>query len=86
MGLFRLLTFILVVIVAWSMIKNYRALVAKSENNSEKAQIPVREKMVKCEFCSIHIPKEEAIAGSDSDGEYWFCTPDHKASFNQRDP
>ncbi len=48
MILFRLLTFLLVVIVAWRMIKNYRATVAKRENNIEKAKISVREKMVKC--------------------------------------
>jgi uncharacterized protein len=85
MGLFRLLTFILVVIVAWRMIKNYRAAVAKRDNNSENPKISVREKMVKCEICDIHLPKEDAIAGdSNSDDECWFCSPEHKESFKRQ--
>lgn len=89
MGLFRLLTFILVVIVAWRMIKNYQTKVAKRESNSEKAKISVREKMVKCEMCDIHLPKEDAIAGDnsgdDGDSGIWFCTPEHKKSFKRQD-
>ena len=85
MGLFRLLTFILVVLVAWRMIKNYRATVAKRENNSDTAKIPVREKMVKCEVCDVHLPKEEAIIARDGDSDYWFCTPEHRDSFKQQD-
>lgn len=88
MGLFRLLTFILIAFVAWRMIKNYRSAVAKRDNNLEKAKIFVREKMVKCEVCDIHLPKEDAIAGdtseNDSEVEYWFCTPEHKESFKQQ--
>jgi hypothetical protein len=89
MGLFRLLTFILVVIVAWRMIKNYRAAVAKRDSNIEKAKISVREKMVKCEMCDIHLPKEDAVAGGNSgsdngDHEYWFCSPEHKETFNRQ--
>lgn len=88
MGLFRLLTFILVVIVAWRMIKNYRAAVAKRDNNSENPKISVREKMVKCEVCNIHLPKEDAIAGdasdSNSDDGNWFCSPEHKESFKRQ--
>ncbi len=89
MGLFRLLTFILVAIVAWRMIKNYQSTVAKRDSNSEKAKISVREKMVKCEMCDIHLPKEDAIAGDNSDNvsdsELWFCTPEHKESFKRQD-
>lgn len=86
MGLFRLLTFILVVIVVWRMIKNYRAAVAKRDNHTENQKISVREKMVKCEVCDIHLPKEDAIAGgaSDSDDGNWFCSPEHKESFKRQ--
>ncbi|MDG2089572.1 MAG: PP0621 family protein [Gammaproteobacteria bacterium] len=84
MGLFRLLTFILVAFIAWRMIKNYQTKVSTRENESEKVKIPVREKMVKCEICDIHLPKEEAISFKDADAEYWFCTPEHKETFNQQ--
>tara|TARA_R100001163_G_C5037988_1_gene176790 strand:- start:964 stop:1203 length:240 start_codon:yes stop_codon:yes gene_type:complete len=76
MGLFRLLTFILVVLVAWRMIKNYQAKV-KADRPQKK--IPVREKIVKCEYCTTHIPEDEAIA----DGEIWFCKQEHKELFYQ---
>ncbi|MBN4075372.1 MAG: hypothetical protein COA71_03505 [SAR86 cluster bacterium] len=83
MGLFRLLTFILVAWIVWRMIKNYQVKLGRRTTKAEKEKIPVRQKIVKCEFCSIHIPQEEAIAGNDSN--YWFCTPEHKSSFNQQD-
>jgi YHS domain-containing protein len=89
MGLFRLLTFILIAIVAWRMIKNYQRATAKKDSSSEKAKISVREKMVKCEICNIHLPKEEAIAGDingdNNDSEYWFCSPEHKETFKLQD-
>lgn len=84
MGLFRLLTFILVIIVAWRMIKNYQAKLSTKENSAENAKIPVREKMVKCEICDVHLPKEEAINLTIDGTEYWFCTPEHKDNFNQQ--
>lgn len=77
MGLFRLLTFILVVFIAWRMIKNYQAKLARSKQNRERAEIPVQEKMVKCAYCSTHIPEHEAIA----DGDQWFCSQEHKDLF-----
>ncbi len=80
MGLFRLLTFILVVIIAWRMIKNYQISAGKRGKNLEKAKILDREKMVKCEYCSTHIPEEEAI----NDEKYWFCTSEHRESFKQQ--
>lgn len=84
MGLFRLLTFILVVMVAWRMIKIYQAKTLKREQNSDKAKISVREKMVKCELCDVHLPSEEAIIVKNGDTDYYFCTPEHKDSFNQQ--
>ena len=67
------------------MIKNYQAKVSKRKKNSEKTKISIRERMVKCEICEIHLPKEEAIEFKDADAEYWFCTPEHKNTFNQQD-
>lgn len=66
------------------MIKNYQVKTSSREQNSEKAKISVREKMVKCEICDVHIPSEEAIIVKDGDTEYCFCTPEHKDSFNQQ--
>ncbi len=83
MGLFRLLTFILVVLVAWRMIKNYQASLARRSSHAEPEKVLVREKIVKCELCDIHIPREEAIAGNRD--EVWFCSQEHKNSFKQKD-
>ncbi|MGA1742211.1 MAG: PP0621 family protein [Pseudohongiellaceae bacterium] len=85
MGLFRLLTFILVVIVAWRMIKNYQKTVVKRDKKSEQSKIPVREKMVKCELCDVHLPQEDAIGLKDNGQEYWFCSSAHRNSFKQQD-
>ena len=84
MGLFRLLTFILVIFVAWRMIRNYQAKISRSESNSAKDKILVREKMVKCEMCDVHLPADEAITVKNGDTKYCFCTPEHKDSFNQQ--
>lgn len=81
MGLFRLLTIALIALVVWHMIKNYKAKVARNAAKSDKVKIPVREKMVKCEYCSIHLPQDEAIA----EGEHWFCKPEHKRLFKSQD-
>lgn len=85
MGLFRLLTFILVVLVAWRMIKNYQKTLAKKQKKSAQSKIPVREKMVKCELCDIHLPQEDALSIKENDREYWFCSQEHKNSFKQQD-
>ena len=85
MGLFRILTFILVVIVAWRMLKNYQKTLAKRKKKSEQSKIPVREKIIKCEWCDIHIPQDEAINFKDNDKEYWFCSSEHKNLFIQQD-
>lgn len=71
MGLFRLITFILIVLVAWHMIKNYQA---KVKANKPKPKLSVRERVVKCEYCSTHIPEEQAI----KDAELYFCGQEHK--------
>lgn len=71
MGLFRLITFILIVLVAWHMFKNYQA---KVRANKPKPKLAVRERIVKCEYCSTHIPEEQAI----KDGDHHFCGQEHK--------
>ncbi len=75
MGLFRLITFVLIVLVAWRMIKNYQA---KLKADAPKPKITSRERIVKCEYCATHIPEEDAI----TEGSLYFCCQDHKERYN----
>jgi uncharacterized protein len=74
MGLFRLLTFILIILIAWRMIKNYQA---KLKTDVPKPKITARERVVKCEYCATHIPEEDAI----NEDSLYFCCQDHKERF-----
>ena len=75
MGLIRLLVFVLAAWVAWKMFQNYKTKQARLRHEREKALS--RERMVKCEYCQVHLPESSAVAHE----EYWFCSSQHKARF-----
>ncbi len=78
MGLFRLITIILVALIIWRTVKNYQAKKAAAK---PKAKISVKEKMVKCEYCSVHIPEADAVTA----GKLWFCNTQHRELYEQGD-
>jgi len=77
MGLVRLVVFILVMLVIWRMIKNYQA---KKSVNKASPKALAKEKMVMCEYCSVHLPQAEALEESNK----WFCNQQHKALYLQQ--
>ncbi|MDT8399563.1 MAG: PP0621 family protein [Pseudomonadales bacterium] len=75
MGLIRLLTFALVIWLLWGMVKNYQA--RKKATHQHNKATAGKEKMVKCQQCSVHLPKTQAQRFQDN----WFCSEQHKQRF-----
>jgi len=77
MGIFRLLTILLVAWLVYALYKRY--LKARSQNQSAK-KIKNSEKVVKCEHCKTHVPEHEAIIDK---GRY-YCSEEHKRISNDQ--
>ena len=80
MGLIRLAIFLIVAWLLWRVIKSYQIKLAKKTNNKPAGNLE-KDQMVKCEYCSVHIPSNSAI---ESHGK-WYCNEKHRqlASGNQ---
>lgn len=78
MALIRLISFALIAWLLWRMFKNYQN---QKANTTRKTKILEQKKMVKCQFCSLHIPKQEAISYNDS----WFCNMAHQNQYLKED-
>lgn len=77
MGIFRLLTILLIAWLVYALYKRY--VKARSQNlTSKKSKNP--EKIVKCEHCATHIPEHEAII----DKERYYCSEEHKRISNNQ--
>jgi uncharacterized protein len=70
----KLLTLILVIVVAW-----WLTMGSRRRNASRKAPRAVpratpEQKMVKCNYCGLYLPQSEAIAEADK----FFCCAEHR--------
>lgn len=66
----KILLLILVGLVVYALIRNYRRSLDKPATAHEHTV----EDMVKCAHCGVNLPRSEAIY---TGGEF-FCTPEHK--------
>ncbi len=73
MNLFRLLTWLLVIWIFWFMIRNYLA----KETRKKPAKPALPQKIVQCQYCSVHTPESEAIQHD----TLWFCSQSHVQSY-----
>jgi uncharacterized protein len=76
MGLARLITFLLVGWIAWSM---YRKYLAATRRSSRKEQLQGKN-FVQCRFCKVHLPEQDAIA----DGDAWYCCKAHQQAWLEK--
>ncbi len=77
MGIFRLLTILL---IAWLVYALYKRYIKKKSKNLQPRKNRKPEKIVKCEHCATHIPEHEAIVDK---GRY-YCSEEHKRISNQQ--
>ncbi|HEY0962691.1 MAG TPA: PP0621 family protein [Pseudomonadales bacterium] len=76
MGLVRFIILLLVLGVAWFVVKNYlRKQALRGSTRNGKPQIAG--KIVRCKQCNVHLPETEAIR----EGEEWFCTQEHRQAW-----
>lgn len=82
MGLIRFIFVLLVLGVAWFVVKNYlrrKAMHAQRVRaRNEPPQIAGR--IVRCKHCDIHLPESEAVR----DGDDWFCSQAHRQAWQAR--
>lgn len=71
MGLIRLLLVILLIWVAWRLLRGVITGSGNSPQNSNPGSNPTR--MVKCSQCGVHLPEQEAIQRD----EHFFCGRPH---------
>lgn len=74
----RLLSLVLLLWMAWVMIKsflNQQRWRAESRRDAERSL--ESGKIVKCRHCSVHLPEREALE-RDAD---WFCSREHIQAF-----
>lgn len=57
-----------------------RGLRRRSKDDSERAEPPGTEDMVRCARCGVHLPRGESVVS----GQKFFCSPGHEREF--RDP
>ena len=76
MLLFRLILLFAIAFIAWRL---YRGVVAPPMRGPEQPPSLRGEVMVECAFCSVHVPRDQAIA----EESRWFCCEDHRRQHAQ---
>lgn len=74
MGLIRFIFLLLVIGVAWFVVKNY---LRKQELRATKDTPRIAARIVRCKHCDLHLPEQDAVR----DGDDWFCTPAHQQAW-----
>lgn len=88
MALIRLISYAIIIWIAWFFIKNYLAKQGqqnRQKNQSTKASANAAKKspkkVVKCRYCDVHLPQDLAIQ-VDND---FFCNEKHRQSYLNQD-
>jgi uncharacterized protein len=76
MGLIRLITFLLVGWIAWTM---YRRFMAAANSKSRRERLPDKH-FVRCSYCDVHLPEQNAV----TDGKTWFCSKAHQQAWLEK--
>jgi len=66
----RILLLIIAVVFGFLIIKQ----MINSRRRSEEKKLPETTRMVRCEHCGVHIPKQEALL----DNNHYFCSDEHR--------
>jgi uncharacterized protein len=72
-----LVVVLVIVVVLWLMSSRRGTL--RSKRSAPKPALP--EAMVACAHCGVHLPRSEAVEGSDG---RWFCGSAHRLAAEQR--
>ena len=74
---------IIFAVLFWAGLKLYRMYREwKLEHDSEESRHLDSGQMVRCRYCRVHLPEDEALR---QEGE-WFCSPEHRDKFLERQP
>ena len=80
MGIIRVTLYLLSAVILWQMGKRFfRSMTSSVEEEQQPVSPPFQKHgmMVKCAYCGLHIPKQEAL---DQD-EVFFCCEEHRKAF-----
>ncbi len=75
-NLLRLAILILLVWLAWRFVRRWLDRADRPGGIARKAKSakPPVERMVRCRYCDLHLPEQEAL----HDGRDWYCTEAHR--------
>lgn len=69
-GLIRVAVIVILAVIAYRLVKRWLANMPR-ETKPPRNNI---EQMVRCQYCGLHIPQEEAIHDQDD----WYCSKEHR--------
>ncbi len=78
MLLFRLILLFAMAFIAWRI---YRLAVAPRVRAREQPPKLNGEDMVECAFCSVHVPRAQAV----SEASRWYCCEEHRRQHTEGD-
>jgi uncharacterized protein len=91
MNLIRFILFVLVALIIWRFVRQWYQDLRQEQTNNESAnnespeakapKILPHGKMVRCDYCGLYLPKEEAI----SLAEKTYCCEAHKLAAQQEE-
>ena len=81
MGLIRLITYALLIWIVWTMIRNWLAKQQQKSDSAAQARKAVP-KVVKCRYCDLHLPEEEALTNEAGT----FCSKSHQQAWLEKHP
>jgi len=72
MGLIRFILIVSLIWLVFVLIKKLRQQGQGGHEHRQKKSV-IKKQMVQCAYCSIYVPKEDALQKNDN----YFCCPDH---------
>jgi len=70
-GLIRIAILVILAVLAYRLIKRWLASLPRESAKPGKEQIG---QMVRCHYCGLHIPQDEALRADN----HWYCNQEHR--------
>jgi uncharacterized protein len=77
LGLLRVAIIVFIALLVYRLLKRWLATLPRE---SRKAPDKIG-RMVRCQYCDLHIPEAEAVHGHDG----WYCSDEHRQLDQQAD-
>ena len=70
----NLIRVLIIALLGWLVYRMIRSALNKPRGGRAAKPVALSTDMVRCHYCGIHIPKDEAL----QQGEHYYCSPEHR--------